>query len=57
MLKLFSLENQLFVSFLGELWNGYFWDYGYGGEKFDRIQTRDFKCLSVQGRYVEIEIS
>ena len=34
----------------GNLWNGYFWDYGREGGDFDRMATKDFKCLSVQGR-------
>ena len=52
----FSITFQIechYLPILGDLWEGYFWDYGYGGGDFDPIKARNFQCLSVQGRYVE----
>ena len=46
-----GLQYYHFHAFLGDLWNGYFWHYGRGGGgEFDPVKTRNFRCLSVQGR-------
>ena len=46
-----GLKYSHFDALLGDLWNGYFWHYGRGGGgEFDPVKTRNFRCLSVQGR-------
>ena len=54
----FSINFQIechHLPILGDLWEGYFWDYGSrGGGDSNGIKSRNFQCLSVQGRCVEI---